>query len=184
MGYSGTREEQLAKARAYQRKRYENPVFRERHAKYNKDWRLKVKDSPEFRNKRVLNQIRYRSRKEGLICSITAADIVCPDRCPGYGENGYCGTPLVYREGHFEKDGPSVDRLIPALGYVPGNVLVICIGCNRAKQNLTADQHRGVADWIDRMTQTPQPTPATSTSTNPDVELSWYGDLDLSPEND
>lgn len=43
----------------------------------------------------------------------------------------------------------SLDRIVPSLGYVPGNVAVISHRANRIKSDATADELRAVADWLD-----------------------------------
>jgi hypothetical protein len=54
----------------------------------------------------------------------------------------------------FGSDGfrtsPSLDRLIPEFGYIPGNVAWICMRCNTIKSDASALEIRRVADWIDR----------------------------------
>lgn len=44
---------------------------------------------------------------------------------------------------------PSVDRIRPALGYVPGNVAIICWRCNNLKRDASAAELRRIADWIE-----------------------------------
>jgi len=41
--------------------------------------------------------------------------------------------------GHRDRS-PSLDRYDPVLGYVPGNILVLCARCNRRKQDHTGEQ--------------------------------------------
>jgi hypothetical protein len=43
---------------------------------------------------------------------------------------------------------PSLDRVIPALGYVPGNVRVISFRANRLKQDATAEEVAAILDYI------------------------------------
>lgn len=45
----------------------------------------------------------------------------------------------------------SVDRIIPALGYVRGNVAIICWRCNNLKRDATADELQRVVDWMRRV---------------------------------
>jgi len=47
-------------------------------------------------------------------------------------------------------DSPSVDRIRPELGYVPGNVAVISVKANFIKGNATAAEIRLVAEWLDK----------------------------------
>jgi hypothetical protein len=48
-----------------------------------------------------------------------------------------------------------LDRVIPELGYVPGNVAVISLRANTMKQDATAAELRVLADWIDNHTRKP-----------------------------
>jgi 5-methylcytosine-specific restriction endonuclease McrA len=75
-----------------------------------------------------------RQRKHGVPVTITAADIWIPDNCP------VCGVLLTVGCGASSDKSPSLDRYDPALGYVPGNIMVLCRGCNRRKQNHTGEQ--------------------------------------------
>lgn len=84
---------------------------------------------------------RQRARKRGEPCTITAEDVrlVWPtgDCCPACGDAMKMGTPRA----------PSLDRVICALGYVPGNIAVICLACNAAKSVLSGDQLALLAAW-------------------------------------
>ena len=50
--------------------------------------------------------------------TITINDLVFPERCP------VLNIPLL-STGKRTDNSPSLDRIIPSLGYVPGNVKVI-----------------------------------------------------------
>jgi hypothetical protein len=75
-----------------------------------------------------------RKRKRGVPVTITAADILVPSDCPA------CGIVMITGQARSSEASPSLDRYDPALGYVPGNIMVICRGCNRRKQNHTGEQ--------------------------------------------
>jgi hypothetical protein len=42
-----------------------------------------------------------------------------------------------------------VDRINPALGYVPGNIAVISWRANNLKRDAAAAELRRIADWMD-----------------------------------
>jgi hypothetical protein len=74
----------------------------------------------------------------GFPCTITLADLVpMPDACPVPG----CGVRLARGVGKNAPSSPSVDRIIPDLGYIPGNVVWMCHACNWKKNNASAEQH-------------------------------------------
>lgn len=49
-------------------------------------------------------------------------------------------------------NSPSLDRVRPDLGYVPGNVRVISNRANLIKNDGTADEHRRIAAYIEENT--------------------------------
>ena len=87
---------------------------------------------------------KARALAKGIPFSLTAADVVIPDRCPAL------GIPLVTGPGRRRPNTPSLDRLEPALGYVPGNVVVISDYANRVKNSATVADLRAIADWLER----------------------------------
>lgn len=74
-----------------------------------------------------LNSIRLRAKKKGLPFNITIGDLVFPEICP------VLGIPIKARSGSFSDNSPSLDRTIPALGYVKGNVVIMSYRANRIK---------------------------------------------------
>lgn len=55
--------------------------------------------------------------------------------------------------GKERRTRPSLDRIIPSLGYIPGNVVLICVRCNAIKQDATAAEIQRVADYTLQATQ-------------------------------
>jgi hypothetical protein len=45
---------------------------------------------------------------------------------------------------------PSCDRIVPALGYVLGNVALLCWRCNHVKGDATAEELEAVAAWLNQ----------------------------------
>jgi hypothetical protein len=78
-----------------------------------------------------LSSIRASARAKGIIFSLTIDDVSMPDFCP------VLGIPLEFREKGKRDNSPSVDRIVPSKGYVPGNVAVISFLANRLKSNCT-----------------------------------------------
>ena len=81
--------------------------------------------------RRILSSIRASARAKGIIFSLTIDDVSMPDFCP------VLGIPLEFREKGKRDNSPSVDRIVPSKGYVPGNVAVISFLANRLKSNCT-----------------------------------------------
>lgn len=88
---------------------------------------------------------RARALKHCVPFRLTEDDIVVPEFCP------VLGLPLRPTVGCSDDYSPTVDRLVPELGYVPGNIAVISHRANSIKSFGTAAEHRQIADWMDRM---------------------------------
>jgi hypothetical protein len=59
------------------------------------------------------------------------------------------GVALSQGNGKLHMSSPSLDRIRPELGYVPGNVAVISYKANAIKQGATPEELRAVADWLE-----------------------------------
>lgn len=79
----------------------------------------------------------------GLPFSITLDDILIPEFCPVLG---------IRLEVGGGDAAPSLDRIIPELGYCPGNVVCISSKANRMKSNGTADEISRLAAWLQTIT--------------------------------
>ena len=125
---------------------------------YDRNWR---KDNPELarsQGKRSYGRIRTdvdraatlmvtRRRNSckafGVPFTITAKDISpLPDVCP------ILGIPLFFGDGVFSSNSPTIDRIRPEEGYVPGNVLVISHRANTLKSNATIEEVEKVLAFL------------------------------------
>jgi hypothetical protein len=95
----------------------------------------------------LLRGAKQRAKKRGIEFSIAIGDMTVPEFCP------CCGRRIVATDtlGLARHESPSLDRIDPDKGYVPGNVSIICWRCNHLKSDATAEELRTVADWIDRL---------------------------------
>lgn len=84
----------------------------------------------------MLANARHRARRDGLPCTITVEDIDIPDHCPVLGRRLHI---FEGKQGGRD-DSPSLDKVIPSLGYVPGNILVVSQKANRLKNQLSTEQ--------------------------------------------
>lgn len=53
--------------------------------------------------------------------------------------------------GHVSANSPSLDRIVPALGYAPGNIHWISYRANAIKSNATPDELHKVADYMEKL---------------------------------
>lgn len=80
--------------------------------------------------------------------NLTWADLEWPIVCP------VLGIPIDYfsEAGRRDEASCSFDRIDNTLGYVKGNVRVISWRANRIKNDGTAEEHRKIAEYIDKYT--------------------------------
>jgi hypothetical protein len=92
----------------------------------------------------LLASARNRAKKKGIPFNITKEDIIIPKLCPILG---------IELTRNFEKHGgsfssASLDKIIPELGYVKGNVQVISLLANNMKSNANKEQLLLFSKWI------------------------------------
>src|SRR5689334_22546912 len=100
--------------------------------------------------KAILSRSRRRAKLKGVPFSLSFLDIVIPDRCP------ILGIKLERGSSGGLDNSPSLDRVVPALGYVPGNVQVISNRANRIKSDSTPEELARILAWV--LAHTPKPT--------------------------
>ena len=105
-------------------------ILPQRHEKYASDPRSKM-----------IQASKNRAKKARIPHGITKADIVIPSHCPVF------GIPLVVGSGKVNDNSPSLDRIIPELGYVLGNIVVVSWRANSIKRNATIAELRLLADF-------------------------------------
>jgi len=121
-----------------------------------KKWRANhpeavVKSNKErFRNMVLSDPARYlwykakvRARDQNAPFTITPEDLIVPKTCP------VLGIPLSHGDGKWHAGSPTVDRRIPTLGYVKGNVRVISWRANDLKKDGTLDEFRRIVAYME-----------------------------------
>lgn len=91
--------------------------------------------------KHCLRAARIRAEKLGIAFDISPEDVDIPDVCPVF------GTPLVWTN-KLGNDTPSLDRRVPANGYVKGNVAFISMRANRIKSDATVEDLEQILKWM------------------------------------
>lgn len=94
----------------------------------------------------VWKTIKKRAEKSGIPFNIEVSDVVAPEFCPVLGIRLQRLPGLEMRD-----EAPSVDRLIPELGYVKGNVIVISFRANRIKNDATIEELQKVANFYETL---------------------------------
>lgn len=86
---------------------------------------------------------KSRAQKRGIPFDIEVIDILIPKVCPVLGLE----LALNFKQGGG-KNSPSLDRIVPELGYVKGNVQVLSSLANAMKSDASKEQLLQFADWI------------------------------------
>jgi len=89
---------------------------------------------------------KARADKKGLPFTIEPTDVydliadleVCP----------VLGIPLCWTNDKMKDDSPTLDRMVPSLGYVVGNLAVISQKANRIKSDAVSDEVGKVYSWM------------------------------------
>jgi hypothetical protein len=117
---------------------------------YEKEYYKKIRT--ERVEQIMLNSAKGRARKRNLPCSITQEDIIAI-----WPIDGLC--PILGIELKHKYDGthgsafnsPSLDCIIPSLGYISGNIAIISQKANMLKGNeIDPIIFRKIADWLER----------------------------------
>lgn len=99
---------------------------------------------------------KKRSKERGYAFALEVKDMpAIPEKCP------VLGIPICPRSSgiYGPVDGsPSLDRIIPALGYVPSNVRIISNRANRLRADGTAAELQLVAEDATRLEEKTKPT--------------------------
>lgn len=91
---------------------------------------------------KMLYSAKESAKSQGIPFNLEEADIVIPEVCP------VLGLPIEKSGGSRTYNSPSLDRLVPSLGYVKGNVQVISWRANKLKGEGTATEHMLIAQWM------------------------------------
>lgn len=95
----------------------------------------------------MLSAARTRAKKQGVPFNLTEADLVIPEYCP------ILGVRMRRGEGKSTPCSPSLDKIIPALGYVPGNIAVISRRANTIKNDASIHELRALVRWLEAHTE-------------------------------
>jgi len=93
---------------------------------------------------RLLSSAKHRAKKENVPFNLSADDFDIPSHCP------VLGIELKYNIGigGFRDNSPSLDKRIPELGYVKGNISIMSFRANRIKNNATLEEIEKIHEWL------------------------------------
>lgn len=99
--------------------------------------------SPRPLEQQLLNSAKARAKKKNLPINITIEDIIIPECCP------VLGMQLSRGVGKAQSNSPSLDRIIPELGYVKNNIKIISHKANTIKNNSTIEEIKLVCNYME-----------------------------------
>lgn len=139
-------EARKAKSRAHYSRYYKDLTPEQKEAflakSREKDTSLRRRREVDRPEKLLLDSARGRARRAGIEFSLTEEDIKFTDRCP------ILNIPMKFGVKGPSRNSPSLDRLDPTKGYVPGNVQVISFKANTMKNDATAEMLLDFASWV------------------------------------
>ena len=91
----------------------------------------------------MVTRARWRARCAKVPFDLIEADIVIPAACP------VLGIPIERALGRAAPNSPALDRVIPSLGYVRGNVRVISGRANTLKRDGTLEEFVGLVRYLE-----------------------------------
>lgn len=95
----------------------------------------------------MLSRARHRAKKADIPFALSRTDIAIPEQCP------VLGITLTHKLGTRGAAvySPSLDRMVPQLGYVPGNVRVISHRANLLKNDASLEELQLVLADLERI---------------------------------
>lgn len=103
---------------------------------------LSKEDRQNNPEKYLWKAAKKRAKEKELPFDITIEDIIIPDVCPIF------GFPLMAGNILERDNSPSLDRIIPELGYVKGNIKVISFKANTLKRDGHIEDFEKIIKYI------------------------------------
>ena len=120
---------------------YSTKHYRENRERIIVERRAYRRKHPE---KKIYQEAKSRAKKYKLPFNIDKEDIIVPTHCPILGMKLEVG-------GATRDNSPSIDKIIPSLGYVKGNIIIVSLKANRCKNNCTIEELIKVAKYYEEL---------------------------------
>ena len=75
---------------------------------------------------------KFRAKTNNLNFDLEISDVIIPNKCPVLG--------IEISTSKEKNSSPSIDKIIPSLGYTKGNIRVISWRANWIKNNMNAEE--------------------------------------------
>lgn len=92
----------------------------------------------------MFSTAKARAKAKGIPFTITLDHLKLPANCPAL------GIPLDFSPGQASDFSPSLERVVPGWGYVPGNVVIISNRANRIKNDASIAELQAITEFFIR----------------------------------
>lgn len=116
--------------------------YKENGQEYNALYR----SQPKVKISMLLSRAKSRAKQRNVPFDITKEDIIIPEKCP------VLHIPIVTDKTQHD-NLPSLDCIVPSLGYVRGNVCVISMRANRLKNESTLQELEALVEYVRQHSQ-------------------------------
>lgn len=148
------------KKQYYEAHKEEAAIYWKEFYQNNKE-RLIAKQAKQYEDKRgnyLFYAARARAKKFTLPFDIEKSDVIIPEFCPIFGIKLLSG----------DRDtSPSLDRIIPELGYTKGNIDIISMRANRLKNDMSIEDAERILAWM----KSKKPTLSVNAETSPLINV-------------
>lgn len=127
------------------RQRYHLPASGVKEKSIHNYNELKWNIDPTHYCNRMYRSAKSRAAARGIPFTITKDDIIIPTHCP------ILGMLLMPGINKTADSSPSLDKIYPSKGYVPGNVQVISYRANSMKYNASFQEMVMLGEWASKM---------------------------------
>jgi hypothetical protein len=93
--------------------------------------------------KRMVYAAKRHAKEKNLPFNLQESDMVIPEFCPVLGIKIRFDNPFNDRD-----SSPSLDRLVPELGYTKSNTRIICDRANRIKSDGSIEEHQKIINYL------------------------------------
>lgn len=94
--------------------------------------------------RRMLARTKHRAKKLSLPFNLTLDDIIIPAVCPVFGRQ----FNLDATNSSMKDWSPSIDRIVPNIGYVRGNIQIISMRANAIKRDATLEELESLVRYL------------------------------------
>jgi hypothetical protein len=101
----------------------------------------------------MLIDARRRAKQHNIPFDISLEDIVIPSTCP------YLHIAIESSTGSSHDNSPTLDRIVPSMGYTRDNIIIVSNKANRMKSNATPQELIVLANNLQRIMEQKRPHP-------------------------